>query len=49
MNVSYTMGLCMVSAGQATGCLTKQIEAADPGKFVGLGFTADDFRNLDRR
>ncbi|EFN87203.1 Protogenin [Harpegnathos saltator] len=26
MNVSYTMGLCMVSSGRATGCLTRHIE-----------------------
>ncbi|XP_032682628.1 protogenin-like isoform X1 [Odontomachus brunneus] len=26
MNVSYTMGLCMVSSGHTTGCLTKHIE-----------------------
>lgn len=28
MNISYTMGLCMVSLGEATGCLTKHIETA---------------------
>ncbi|KAM0737223.1 Protogenin [Formica fusca] len=28
MNISYTMGLCMVSFGEATGCLTKHIETA---------------------
>ncbi|CAL1676693.1 unnamed protein product [Lasius platythorax] len=28
MNVSYTMGLCMVNLGEATGCLTKHIETA---------------------
>ncbi|XP_033200590.2 protogenin isoform X2 [Bombus vancouverensis nearcticus] len=25
VNVSYTMGLCMISSGETTGCLTKQI------------------------
>jgi len=36
MNVSYTMHLCMVSSGEATGCLTKHIETiqSDPSKFV---------------
>lgn len=35
MNVSYTMGLCMVSLGEATVCLTKHIEItqSDLGKF----------------
>ncbi|XP_012233250.2 protogenin-like [Linepithema humile] len=28
VNVSYTMGLCMVNSGEATGCLTKHIETA---------------------
>ncbi|XP_071629557.1 protogenin [Temnothorax longispinosus] len=32
MNVSYTMRLCMVSSGEATGCLTKHVETvqSDP-------------------
>jgi len=36
MNVSYTMGLCMVSSGKATGCLTKHVQTtqSDPGKFI---------------
>ncbi|KAG7213439.1 hypothetical protein KM043_002717 [Ampulex compressa] len=29
-NVSYTMGLCMVSSGEPTGCLTKNIETFQP-------------------
>lgn len=28
VNVSFTMGLCMISSGKATGCLTKQIETS---------------------
>lgn len=28
INVSFTMGLCMISSGKATGCLTKQIETS---------------------
>jgi hypothetical protein len=36
MNVSYTMGLCMVNSGKATGCLTKHVQTtqSDPGKFI---------------
>ncbi|XP_076629376.1 protogenin B isoform X1 [Colletes latitarsis] len=30
INVSYTVGLCMISSGEATGCLTKQIETIQP-------------------
>lgn len=38
MNVSYTMGLCMVNSGEATGCLTKHIEIieSDFSKFFRL-------------
>lgn len=36
VNVSYTMGLCMVSSGEATGCLTKHIETtqSDPSEYT---------------
>lgn len=36
INVSYTVGLCMISSGEATGCLTKQIETVQPdaSKFI---------------
>ncbi|XP_017797169.1 PREDICTED: protogenin-like [Habropoda laboriosa] len=30
VNVSYTIGLCMISSGETTGCLTKQIETIQP-------------------
>lgn len=30
VNVSYTMGLCMITSGETTGCLTKQIETIQP-------------------
>ncbi|XP_029047442.1 protogenin-like [Osmia bicornis bicornis] len=30
VNVSYTMGLCMINSGETTGCLMKQIETILP-------------------
>ncbi|XP_017885613.1 protogenin-like [Ceratina calcarata] len=41
VNVSYTIGLCMIKSDETTGCLTKQIEPIQPdSKNVAMGLEA---------